>query len=280
MCRLIAFIIAIVFSANCFALKIPVKPDNYVNDYAQMLSVAEQQTLDEQLRKFQQQTSNQIMIAIFPDLKNDDLDSFTSRLEDQWKVGQKEKNNGILIVIFKKQHLIRIEVGYGLESLVTDTDAGLIIRNAITPAFKKGKYAEGLQQGVNQLIGLTEHTPLSDTSNDSDDENANSNIFNWLVFLVFVAIFIIHALYNCIVPSRRKRLISVYKKYEKAPTLMKIPMVFLLLVSSLSPNSQNGYISNSSSSDYDDDSFSDSNDDSFSGGGGGSSGGGGADGSW
>ena len=167
--RIIVIIAALLLSNAVFSLQVPSRPSNYINDYAQVLSPTEQNTLNAQLQQFEKKTSNQIVVAIFPDLKNDALDDFTNRLEEQWKIGQKHKDNGILIVVFVKQHLIRIEVGYGLEGTVTDTMAGLIIRNTLAPNFKKGNYNAGLQQAINQLMDLTRNaTPPEKTVAPAD----------------------------------------------------------------------------------------------------------------
>ncbi|MSP53739.1 MAG: hypothetical protein EXR81_05780, partial [Gammaproteobacteria bacterium] len=113
---------------SAFALSIPAKPGNYINDYASLLSPDTVQKLDQQLQQVEKQTTNQIVVAIFPSLENESLEDFTTRLEDQWKIGREGKDNGILVVIFVKEHEVRIEVGYGLESVVTDALAGQIIQ--------------------------------------------------------------------------------------------------------------------------------------------------------
>src|SRR5438034_582175 len=111
MSKLIAtFLLLTTFCLSAFALTIPAKPENYVNDYAHLLSPETVQKLNQQLQQFEQRTTDQVVVAIFPSLDGENIEDFTSRLEEQWKIGQKNKDNGVLLVIFSKDHQLRIEV--------------------------------------------------------------------------------------------------------------------------------------------------------------------------
>lgn len=162
---------------QAIGLTIPVKPTNYINDYANVLSPTTTQSLDVRLQRFEQQTSNQIAVAIFPSLENEDLENFTIALEKQWKIGQKNKDNGILLVIFIKEHKMRIEVGYGLEESISDALAGNIIDTNIAPYFKQGNYDTGVIRGVNALMeasaGLVESTKLSSMPTTNNKPNVH-----------------------------------------------------------------------------------------------------------
>jgi len=167
-----------------FALTLPAKPDNYVNDYAKVLTPAEQGQLDVTLAAFQQKTSTQIFIALFPSLDGGDVANTSIALASQWKIGQKGNDNGVLVSVFLKEHKIRIEVGYGLEGVLTDAVSGQIIRNDIAPAFQQGQYAQGLNQGVNAIMAVTQHeykaTPQKATK--------LSPYWTWLFILVFLLV--------------------------------------------------------------------------------------------
>lgn len=152
--RYVIVLINILLMGTVSALTIPAQPDNYINDYAHLLSPATVQALNAQQAEFEQKTTNQIVVAIFPSLENESLEDFTTRLEDQWKIGQKGKDNGILMTIFVKEHQVRIEVGYGLESVVTDAQAGDIIQRDITPNFRAKNYDAGVSAALNDLMQL------------------------------------------------------------------------------------------------------------------------------
>lgn len=82
------------------------------------------------------------------------VNEFAVRLEEAWKVGRRGRDNGLLLLVALKERQVRIEVGYGLESKVTDADAGRIIRDDIAPAFRAGRYADGLSAAVDALTSL------------------------------------------------------------------------------------------------------------------------------
>lgn len=150
----------VLLTSSTFALSIPAKPNNYINDYATLLSPDTAQNLDQKLQQFEKQTTNQIVVAIFPSLENESLEDFSTRLEDQWKIGQTGKDNGILLVIFVKEHQVRMEVGYGLESVVTDALAGQIIQGTIVPNFKAKNYDAGVSDAVSILMKITQHADV------------------------------------------------------------------------------------------------------------------------
>lgn len=130
------------------------KPTGYVNDLAHLLDPAARASLERRLAAYDQTTGNQIAVATFPDLGGVPINDFAPRLEEAWKVGRRGKDNGLLLLVGIKERQVRIEVGYGLEGKVTDADAGVIIRNVITPAFREARYADGLNAAVDALMRL------------------------------------------------------------------------------------------------------------------------------
>lgn len=130
------------------------QPTGYVNDFARLLDPSARSSLDARLARHDRETGNQIAIAIFPDLGGVPISDFTVGLEEAWKVGRRGKDNGILLLVALQERQVRIEVGYGLEGKVTDADAGAIIRQIIAPAFRDGRYADGLSGAVDALTGL------------------------------------------------------------------------------------------------------------------------------
>jgi len=119
-----------------------------VNDYARLLSPADRERLEAKLAERERATGAQMAIAIFPSLEGESLEDVSSELFKKWRLGQKGLDNGLLLVVFVKDRKLRLEVGYGLESVVTDAVASQIIRQAIAPRFREGRWAEGLGASV------------------------------------------------------------------------------------------------------------------------------------
>lgn len=138
-----------------FALTIPDKPEGYVNDYAGLLSQDARAKLTQTLSQFEQQTSNQVVVAVFNSLEGGSLEDFSIRLAEKWKIGQKGRSNGVILLIFKDDRKMRIEVGYGLEGALPDAVANQIIYQEITPAFKEGRFDEGVLRGVAAILRAT-----------------------------------------------------------------------------------------------------------------------------
>jgi len=153
----ILLLIALVFVANCpkaLALEVP-NYHGYVNDYADMISASTEAKLDRALQSFERTDSTQIAILTIPSLEGDALEDFSIRTVDQWKIGQKDKDNGVLLLVVKNDRKIRIEVGRGLEGVLTDLLSGRIIDGVITPYFQAGQMDKGFEAGVAALVQAT-----------------------------------------------------------------------------------------------------------------------------
>jgi uncharacterized protein len=124
----------------------------YVNDYAHMLKPDTALQLEQALRSFDQKDSTQVAVLTIDSLEGDSLEDFSIRTVDKWKVGQKGKDNGVLLLIVKNDRKIRIEVGRGLEGVLTDLAAGRIVDNVIRPLFKEGRFDEGITAGAAAII--------------------------------------------------------------------------------------------------------------------------------
>ena len=129
-----------------------------VVDNAEILKPATRGALSEKLKQHEQKTSNQIAVLTIPTIGDDSIEAYATKVFDSWKLGQKGKDNGVLLVIAPRDRKLRIEVGYGLEGTLTDVAASRIIRNVITPAFKSGDYDKGVSAGVDAIVGQLEGT--------------------------------------------------------------------------------------------------------------------------
>ncbi|MEQ9592696.1 MAG: TPM domain-containing protein, partial [Cyclobacteriaceae bacterium] len=123
-----------------------------VHDEAKVLSQGAVDRLEQQLRLYEDSTSNQIAILVVPSLEGDILEEYSLRVAEEWKLGQKDKDNGALLLVAIEDRKMRIEVGEGLEGVLTDALSNRIIRNEMAPAFRRGDYEAGIQAGVDGMI--------------------------------------------------------------------------------------------------------------------------------
>lgn len=131
---------------------VPEKPSLYVRDDAGVLSDSQESDLNETMKKYEQKTGNQIAVLIVRTTGNESIEKYSYRVASSWGVGQKGKDNGILVTIATDDHKDRIEVGKGLESEVTDSRAGRILRTReVTRAFRRKRWNNGIQSIVSQL---------------------------------------------------------------------------------------------------------------------------------
>lgn len=155
--RILRFALLLVFclwTVAAFAAdKLPPPPPRYFNDFAGLVSKQTAERLNSQLEQFERDSSNQIVVVIYPKLETDlTLEDFTQRTAESWRVGQKKLDNGAVLFVFAQDRKLRIEVGYGLEGAIPDITARQIIDNEIKPAFRAGNYEAGVAAGVDALI--------------------------------------------------------------------------------------------------------------------------------
>jgi uncharacterized protein len=117
-----------------------------------VLSAPERTRLEARLAERERATGAQMVIAVFRSLEGESLEDVSIRLAEKWKVGKKGVDNGVILVIFLKDRKLRIEVGYGLESVITDAVSTAIIRDAIAPRFREQRYAAGLEAAVDAVF--------------------------------------------------------------------------------------------------------------------------------
>ena len=137
------------FSAGAFDVP-PVQ--GYVNDFAGLLSPAAKSQIENYLRNFDASDSTQVVVVTVPNLQGEPIDMVALQFAETWKIGQKGKDNGALLLIGKEDRKMRIEVGRGLEGKLTDLLAGRIVDNEIAPRFKKGDFEGGIAAGVSAIV--------------------------------------------------------------------------------------------------------------------------------
>ena len=141
-------------STTYAAFNPPERPQDYVNDYAGILSPSQKGALNNFLKGYDTQTTNQIFIGIFDSLGGGNLEDISIGIAEKWKPGVKSKDNGILLLVFLKDRKTRIEVGYGLEPLLTDALANAVIINEVSPFFRKGDYYGGISGAVLKITKI------------------------------------------------------------------------------------------------------------------------------
>jgi uncharacterized protein len=155
----------------------------YVNDYADMISGPVEAKLEQTLKSFERTDSTQVAVLTVDSLEGDPLEDFSIRVAEKWGVGQKGKDNGVLLLVAKKERRARLEVGYGLEGVLTDLLAGRIIDDVITPRFKSGQFDQGLEAGVKAVIQATRGEFKADqTSSRRGGRPEESPLFSYLLF--------------------------------------------------------------------------------------------------
>jgi uncharacterized protein len=127
-----------------------------VTDQTGTLSASERQALESKLRDWEARTTNQLAVLIVPTTAPEPIEQYTLRVAEAWKIGQKGKDNGAILLVAKNDKRIRIEVGYGLEGVLTDITSRRIIAENIAPEFSKGNFAASNNAGVDRIIAVVD----------------------------------------------------------------------------------------------------------------------------
>lgn len=149
--KLIFFLLSLVLSFSavslCYANNVPERPDNPVVDLAGIIDAAVETKLNQYLRELEQKTTAQMAILTIKSLEGQSIEDFSITVaHDKWKLGQKGKDNGVLLVVALQDRKYRIEIGYGLEGVLPDSLVGRIGRDNLVPYFKKGDYSNGIYE--------------------------------------------------------------------------------------------------------------------------------------
>lgn len=287
--------ILLILSFVLKAERFPEKPDNYVTDKALVLKDGEANSLNTKLRAFEDSTSNQVFVYITTSLNGENMEQLCQDMFHDWHIGQKDKNNGVLIAIFTDNHKFRIHTGYGLEGQLPDLLTKRIQDEDMRPHFKEENYYEGINAGIDKLIYFTKHTYIPEAPKPWYFDPWTL-LFCWGANALFLGIYIRNVLRG------KKNLSKKQKKKQGNRTVAKTIFITIAVIIALLPcvggfilffmviftsdfkgiSSGGSYSSSSSSwSSSSDSSWSSSSSSSdFGGGGGGDSGGGGSSSDW
>ena len=158
--RLVAHALALIALLACFlappafaALTFPPLNGQRVVDNAHVLSAQTQADLTAKLADLEAKTGRQLVVVTLPSLQGDDIDDYGYQLGRTWGIGQKGQDNGVLLIVAPIEHKVRIEVGYGLEPVITDALSNQILQTQVLPKFRGGDVEGGVVDGTNALIG-------------------------------------------------------------------------------------------------------------------------------
>ncbi len=183
-----AIIVAVLLISPVMALRVP-EPTGYLVDQGDMFTPAEEAQLVGLLNYIQQNTTAEIAVLTIPSLEDEDLEMYANRVFREWGIGKSDINNGLLILVSRDDRQVRIEVGYGLEGVITDAVSSQIIRNVIAPAFREEKYAEGVGRAVAEIALLVQDDP-STVSKYGPTTTPTDYGFGGLIFLIFIVAFV------------------------------------------------------------------------------------------
>ena len=217
-------VVLAVWSGAALALGVP-RLEGRVTDTAHLLSPAAAARLDSQLADFERTDSTQVVVLTIPSLEGEPLEDYSVKVAQAWGIGQKGKDNGVLLLVSKNDRKVRIEVGYGLEGQLTDALTGRIIDHAIVPAFKAGNFDAGIESGVASIIEAARgeyQAPPETRKSSGHDDNA--------FFGLFILAMILTALLSGLPALARAGIFGVAMPVLGAFFALPLAMLALLLV--------------------------------------------------
>jgi len=146
-----ALLVALFAIAPAFAINFPALTGRVV-DQANIIQSDKRAAIEQKSADLEEKSGIQLVVATVNSLEGQEIEPYANELFRKWALGEKKKNNGVLLLVAPNERRVRIEVGYGLEGTLTDALSKVIISNAMTPRFKAGNYSEGISRGVDDII--------------------------------------------------------------------------------------------------------------------------------
>ena len=248
-----------------------------VVDEANILTTAQKRQITDQLKAHEEKTGDQVVVVTLKSLQGNEIEEYGYQLGRYWKIGQKEKNNGVLLIVAPNERKVRIEVGYGLEGKLTDALSKVIIENDIIPSFKKGNMQEGILKGTQSILRVLQNDYVVPKQEHKKKRKVNNDSIASVIIVLFFIAFILNIfLHEVIVAAINAVIMAVYI-WEPSMSLIMGILTFFFTWAFLSTKGDGGPSDFSSGGSFGSSSFGGGG--GFSGGGG-SFGGGGASGSW
>jgi uncharacterized protein len=177
--KILLILIGLLIPVSVFAYTSPGKPTGFVNDFAGILSVQEKQGIESKLVSLDKNTGFQVVVATVTSLGGDTIENYAVKLFEEWGIGDKDLDNGVLILVALNDREVRFETGYGAGGAVTDIQAGNIIRTVIAPDFKEGRYGAGISGAVDALSAIIANSPEAAQYSAGNSAGQGSYKFNW-----------------------------------------------------------------------------------------------------
>jgi uncharacterized protein len=175
----------------CLAPALDVPPLRaHVNDYAGILSPAAITSLEKALGDFEQRESTQIAVLTVPTLAGEPVEEFAIKVGEAWGIGQKGKDNGVILLVAQQERKVRIEVGRGLEGTLTDLRSARIIRNEIAPRFRAGDFDGGITTGVSAIMAVVKGEFSASPDDASSERVRRQPVASLLLVLLVVCVFL------------------------------------------------------------------------------------------
>ena len=189
---LAAALFALLATKSQAAEVIPPKPDRYFNDYAGVVSKTAALRFNEELARFERETSDQVLVAIFPKMQSDsDIADYTQRVAQAWGVGQKERRNGVVLFVFVQDRKMFIQVGYGLEGALPDMTAFDITEYKVKPRFRNGDYEGGIAVGIDSIFKAIRGEYKGSGKTVAERHRRGGGAPSFLFFIIFLVALIV-----------------------------------------------------------------------------------------
>ncbi len=164
----------------------------HVNDFAKIFPADTAKKLETELRTYKEQTSIEIAVVTVPSLEGLSVEDYTIGLARKWGVGNKKKDDGVVLLVAPNERKVRIEVGYGLEPDLTDSQAGRVIRDQIIPLFKEGRMADGVVAGVAGVLQQLGEKPYQERLEERKNAPpAKEGLPLWVIVLIAIVIIVV-----------------------------------------------------------------------------------------
>ncbi|CAN7240547.1 YgcG family protein [Phyllobacterium sp. LjRoot231] len=196
---LLAIALLAYLSVSAFAAELPALTGRVV-DGANVIDAATRDQITQKLAAFEAKSSDQVVVVTVPSLDGEEIEPYSNRLYRSWALGQKQENNGVLLVVAPNDRKVRIEVGYGLEGTLTDLLSKLIIENAIIPGFRSGDYSGGISKGVDGILTVLSGDAAELEARAKRNVQEPTSDVDW-VMLIFVMIFLFMFFGGIILPA-------------------------------------------------------------------------------
>lgn len=187
-----AFLALLCLAATALAINFPALTGRIV-DQANIIPTETRAALEPKLADLEEKSGIQLVVATVKSLEGQEIEPYANQLFRTWKLGEKTKNNGVLLLVAPNERRVRIEVGYGLEGTLTDALSNVIITNAITPRFKAGDFGAGIARGIDDIITVltTDSSEWQKRPSLRLDEPSAPQIPSWVFLAGLIAVIVL-----------------------------------------------------------------------------------------